>query len=65
MNERDILTEKKYAKEEGLAIGLAKGRKEGAKEENQRIALNLKKSGVDFATISQTTGLSIEQVQNL
>ena len=40
MNERDILTEKKYAEEKGFA----KGREEGAKEENLRIALNLKKA---------------------
>ena len=69
MNERDILTEKKYAKEEGLAIGLAKGREEGreegVKKENLRIALNLKNAGADITMISQATGLSIEQIDAL
>ena len=65
MNERDILTEKKYAKEEGhaegLQEGLAKGREEGFKE----VALNLKKAGADITMISQATGLSIEQIDAL
>ena len=81
MNERDILTEKKYAREEGRAEGLVQGhadglqeglakgreegREEGVKKENLRIALNFKKAGVDFATISQATGLSIEQIESL
>ena len=69
MNERDILTEKKYAREEGLVEGhanglqegLAKGREEGFKE----VALNLKKAGADITMISQATGLSIEQIDAL
>ena len=57
MNERDILTEKKYAREEGFA----KGREEGFK----KVALNLKKAGADITMISQATGLSIEQIDAL
>ena len=73
MNERDILTEKKYAREEGreeglveghangLQEGLVKGREEGFKE----VASKMKESGIDISVITQITGLSSTQIESL
>ncbi|MEG4859161.1 hypothetical protein QUB75_16345 [Microcoleus sp. K1-B6] len=54
--------------EKGIAQGIAEGREEG-------VALGMKKKGLEIArqllnvldnqTISQTTGLSVENIQNL
>ena len=41
------------------------GREEGIKERNYAIAKNLKKSGLDAKFISENTGLSIEEIENL
>ena len=73
MNERDILTEKKYAREEGHASGLQEGlakgreegREEGVKEGTTRIALNMKKAGIAISVIEQVTGLSSSQIDSL
>ena len=73
MNERDILTEKKYAREEGLVEGhanglqegLAKGREEGREEGFKEVALKMKESGIDISVIAQITGLSSTQIESL
>ncbi len=50
---------------EGLAEGLEKGRAEGVKEASLNAARNFKKLGVASDIISQATGLSIEEIENL
>ena len=77
MNERDILTEKKYAREEGraeglvqgradgLQEGLAKGREEGREEGFKEVASKMKESGIDISVITQITGLSSTQIESL
>jgi predicted transposase/invertase (TIGR01784 family) len=51
--------------EQGIAEGRAEGLKEGVKEGKQTTARNLKKLGVDSATIAQATGLSLEEIEVL
>ncbi|MBQ9274508.1 MAG: Rpn family recombination-promoting nuclease/putative transposase [Succinivibrio sp.] len=54
---------------EGLAEGLAEGRAEGLTEGQEQkareIAKNLKNAGVDIKTISQSTGLSEDEIRKL
>lgn len=56
-------------RQEGVAEGLVKGRQEGRKEgiieERIRNARNLKALGVSSEIISQSTGLSMEEVDKL
>ena len=62
-------TEKEISKQEGIAEGLAEGRAEGLTEGKEsaarEIASNLLKNNVDIETISKSTGLSIEELNNL
>ena len=51
--------------EKGKTEGRAEGRAEGQQEEKQRIAKELKESGVELAIIAKTTGLTIKQIENL
>lgn len=53
------------AEEIGLAKGLAKGHAEGQKSEKLEIAKNLLNKNIDIEIISETTGLSIEEIKNL
>ncbi|TKZ35606.1 ATPase, partial [Brachyspira catarrhinii] len=48
-------------REEGIKEGMEKG----IKDEKYSIAKNLKKSGLDIKFISENTGLSIEEIENL
>ena len=50
---------------EGEAIGLEKGRSEGAAQKQREIAKNLKSLGVGSAEIIKATGLSAEEVETL
>lgn len=50
---------------EGHAEGLAEGRAEGLAEGKLEIATALKRIGVDVAIISQSTGLSLEEIDKL
>lgn len=50
---------------EGRAEGLAEGRAEGLAEGKLEIATALKRIGVDVAIISQSTGLSLEEIDKL
>ncbi len=52
-------------KSDGEKIGLRKGREEGRTEEKKEIARKLKEFGMDFDNISQTTGLSKEDIEKL
>ena len=51
--------------EEGLKKGTEQGKLEGEKAANLRNAKNLKTLGVDIHTISQATGLSVEEIEEL
>lgn len=70
---RDYKNTIDYAEEKGIekgikigeAKGLAKGKKEGRAKEQRLIAANFKKQGVNIETISQCTGLSIEEISKL
>ncbi|MBQ8889387.1 MAG: PD-(D/E)XK nuclease family transposase, partial [Bacteroidaceae bacterium] len=50
---------------EGLEKGLEKGLIEGEKKGKLEAACNLKKMGISVELISQATGLSIEEIENL
>lgn len=50
---------------EGKAEGLAEGRAEGIREEKLSNARTLKQLGVSTSVISQTTGLSAEEIEKL
>lgn len=50
---------------EGIAEGIEKGREEGIKEGKRAIARNMKSLNIPSATISQATGLSVEEIERL
>ena len=52
-------------KKEGEEKGREKGREEGRKTEKIAVAKNLLKAGVSIDVISESTGLSVEEVQKL
>ena len=58
-------TEKEISKQEGIAEGHAEGLTEGKESAAREIASNLLKNNVDIETISKSTGLSIEELNNL
>lgn len=68
-HETDKRIEMNGARKEGLEKGLKEGLKEGLKkgkiEERINIAINLLNYGIDKKTISFSTGLSIEEINNL
>ena len=49
----------------GQKIMLNREREEGEKSKALSIAKNLKKSGLDAKFISENTGLSVEEIENL
>ena len=51
--------------EQGRAEGRAEGRVEGRTEEKKDIARKMKTMGVDINVISQATGLTPEEIENL
>ena len=51
--------------EEGMKIGIEKGKLEGIKDEKYSIAKSLKSSGLDSKFISEHTGLTIEEIEKL
>ncbi|MBT8751358.1 PD-(D/E)XK nuclease family transposase [Brachyspira hyodysenteriae] len=59
----------KREQEEGIKEGIKKGMEEGVekgkKSEQITIAKNLKNAGIDINIISENTGLSIEEIENL
>ena len=50
---------------EGEAIGLEKGRSEGAALEKREIAKNFKQAGIPIEIIAENTGLSCEEIEKL
>ena len=58
---RDWRNTLEYAVEEAEMKGMTKGKA----EEQRQIAANLKKQGVNIETISQCTGLSFEEIDEL
>ena len=58
-------TELSVARNEGEAIGLKKGRSEGAVQKQREIAKNFKHAGIPIAVIAENTGLTIEEIENL
>ena len=54
-------TEKEISKQEGHAEGLSEGKESAIRE----VASKLLKNNVDIETISKSTGLSIEELNNL
>ena len=50
---------------EGRAEGIAEGKAEGKAEQQRLIAINLKQNGVDPLIIARSTGLSIEEIEQL
>ncbi|MEY8685565.1 Rpn family recombination-promoting nuclease/putative transposase [Bacteroides sp. AN502(2024)] len=55
----------KKGMEKGMKKGIEKGRKEGMKEKSLEIARNLKKLGIPVTTISQASGLSIDEIERI
>ena len=62
---RDIRNQIDYAREQGIEQGKALGKAEGKAEEQQTIARNLKRMGIDSATIAESTRLPIEEIEKL
>ena len=60
-NYNDFFNTLDFAKEEGRAEGLEKGRS----EEKSQIAKNLKAMGLSLEAIRQATGLSTEEIEKL
>ncbi|MBQ4525918.1 MAG: PD-(D/E)XK nuclease family transposase, partial [Bacteroidaceae bacterium] len=60
-NYNDFFNTLDFAKEEGRAEGLEKGRS----EEKSQIAKNLKAMGLSLEAIKQATGLSTEEIEKL
>lgn len=58
-------TRMKSAEKKGLERGMEKGMKQGTYQEKISIAKNLLKKNVDIDIISESTGLSKEQINNL
>ena len=55
----------KEGREKGLKEGREKGREEGREEERLSNALKMKAKGLDYETISDITGLSIQEIEKL
>ena len=77
MNDIDLMNSYRTERQEGLtegeaiglkkgeAIGLEKGRMEGRMEEKRSLARNLKSMGLDLQQISQASGLTLEEIEQL
>ena len=65
MQKRMINTARNWGYDDGKAEGLEEGKKEGKKEEKAFIAKNLLNIGISIEVISESTGLSIKEVEEL
>ena len=54
-----------FAKEQGMEKGMEQGIEKGAKEEKTKIAKSLLLAKVDINTIINSTGLTVEEIENL
>ena len=61
MNDVALLDSIRTGREEGLK----EGREEGRMEEKRSIARNLKSMGLSFQQISQASGLTLEEIEQL
>ena len=59
--ERDLRNQFQFATDKGIAEGVENGRAEGV----SNVARKLKAMGVDYKTIVESTGLSIEEIEAL
>ncbi|MGM9759392.1 MAG: PD-(D/E)XK nuclease family transposase, partial [Parabacteroides sp.] len=55
----------KVGKAEGIKIGEERGRKEGKAEGKTEMAAEMKRRGMDWVTIAEISGLSLEEVKAL
>ena len=58
-------TELSVARNEGEAIGLKKGRNEGAAQEKREIAKSMKEKKLDLSIIAEITGLTPTEIEAL
>ena len=65
MQKRMINTARNWGYDDGKAEGLEEGKKEGKKEEKVSIAKNLLTIGISIEVVSESTGLSIEKLEEL
>ncbi len=65
MQKRMINTARNWGYDDGKAEGLEEGKKEGKKEEKVFIAKNLLNIGISIEVISESTGVSIKEVEEL
>ena len=63
--EHDEASVKAMSFNEGLKEGMEKGMKRGIEKRNLEIAKEMKEKGIDINTISQITGLTIEEISKL
>ena len=62
---RDNIVIQQASVEDGIEIGIEIGEKRGEKNAQEKIARQLKNTGIDMNIIAQSTGLSLEDVQKL
>lgn len=62
---RDYRAEMQFAIDKGVAKGRAEGRAEGRAAEKYNIAVALKSKGVNVILISETTGLSVGEIEKM
>ena len=65
MRRKEINSARLDGYDDGYENGITKGKEEGAKEEKIEIAKNLIKKGVSFEIVSESTGLSIGELEEL
>ncbi len=65
MQKRMINTARNWGYDDGYDTGKADGLEEGAKAEKIEIAKNLLKKGVSIDLVSESTGLSVEELEGL
>ena len=65
MRRKEINSARLDGYDDGYDAGKTKGLEEGAKEEKIEIAKNLIKKGVSFEIVSESTGLSIGELEKL
>jgi len=65
MTRWDYNASMKFAKEEGFALGEARGRNEGVARGLQQAAMQMKAKGFNTAVICEITGLSEAEVEGL
>ena len=65
MNDVALLDSIRTGREEGHEEGLKEGREEGRMAEKRSIARNLKSMGLSCQQISQASGLTLEEIEQL